>query len=262
MSNILLNKNSSLRIYIFKIHIIVLGDFMIIFYKKRILFINLIIFLSILFCSINMSQNCKSISTSSLPAANHTIILDAGHGYPDGGAVSADGTLESELNLKIVEKLQNLLESSNCTVILTRSDENGIYESNANSIREKKISDMKNRVMIANDSNADIFVSIHMNKIPQTQYSGYQSFYKNKDEKSKNLANNIQKNLNYFIDKNNNREIQSISNIYITKKVEIPLAIIECGFLSNINEASKLKDENYQDLLAWSIYTGILDYFD
>ena len=185
-----------------------------------------------------------------------------GIGYPDEGAISKDGTSESSINLDIVLKLQGLLEQSGCEVILTRSDENGIYESNANSIREKKISDMKNRVTIGNDSNAEIFVSIHMNKIPQTKYSGYQSFYKNNDEKSKHLANSIQKNLNYFIEKNNNREIKSISNIYITKKVEIPLTIIECGFLSNVDEVSKLKDDNYQDLLAWSIYAGILDYFN
>ena len=168
---------------------------MIIFYRKRILFINSIILFSILFFSINFTLKDETILTSSIPSANHVVIIDAGHGYPDGGATSKDGTIESEINLKVAQKLQNLLEASNCTVILTRSDENGIYESNADSIREKKISDMKNRAEIANNSNAEIFVSIHMNKLPQTQYSGWQSFYKNTDEKSKKLANCIQNNL-------------------------------------------------------------------
>lgn len=235
---------------------------MIIFNKKRILFINLIILFSILFCTLNIVIPSNTLFVSSVPISNHTVILDAGHGYPDGGAVSADGTVESEINLKIVQKLQNLLEASNCTVILTRSDENGIYESSSSSIREKKISDMKNRSNIANYSNAEIFVSIHMNKLPQTQYSGWQSFYKNEDEQSKFLANCIQKNLNNFIDKNNHREIKSIHNIYLTKNVQIPLVIIECGFLSNQEEAILLKTEKYQDLLAWSIYTGILDFFE
>lgn len=235
---------------------------MIVLYKKRILFLNLIVILSIFFCSINFSRNSNTMYTSSNPVSNHTIILDAGHGFPDGGAVSVDGTIESQLNLKIVQKLQNLLEASNCTVILTRSDENGIYEPSSNTIREKKVSDMKKRVEIANHSNAEIFVSIHMNKLPQTKYDGWQSFYKNSDEESIKLANSIQKNLNYFIDKNNNREIKSISEIYLTQHVEIPLVIIECGFLSNIEENELLKSDEYQNLLAWSIYTGVLDYFN
>ena len=236
---------------------------MIIFYKKRILFLNMIILFSVFFYAITTPFYKKeSTHTSSVPVSNHTIILDAGHGYPDGGAVATDGTIESEINLNVVLKLQKLLEASNCTVILTRSDENGIYETDTNTIREKKVSDMKNRVKIANSSNAEIFVSIHMNKLSQTQYSGWQSFYKNTDEPSKKLANSIQNNLNYFIDSNNHREIKSINKIYLTEHVEIPLAIIECGFLSNDNETSLLKTDEYQDLLAWSIYTGILDYFN
>ena len=235
---------------------------MIILYKKKLIFLILMIIFPIFICAIYTSFNPESISASSLPVSNHTIILDAGHGYPDGGAVASDGTIESELNLNIVLKLQQLLEASNCTVILTRSDENGIYETTSTTIREKKVSDMKNRVEIANTSNAEAFISIHMNKLPQTQYSGFQSFYKNDDEQSKKLANNIQKNLNHFIDENNHREIKSISSIYLVKHVEIPLAIIECGFLSNTQETEKLKTESYQDLLAWSIYTGIFDYFN
>ena len=115
---------------------------------------------------------------------------------PDGGAESKDGTYESTINLSIAQKLQKLLESSSCTVILTRSDENGIYELDAQSIREKKISDMKNRTDIGNNSSAEIFVSIHLNKIPSEKYSGWQTFYQSENENSLNLANKIQENLN------------------------------------------------------------------
>ena len=163
--------------------------------------------------------------------------------------------------MDIVLKLQNLLESSNCTVILTRSDENGIYESRADTIREQKVSDMKNRVEIANNSNADMFISIHMNKIEQTQYSGWQTFYKNDDENSKEIAQNIQTSLNYFLKNENSRKIKSISGIYLTKNVDIPLVLVECGFLSNSDETNLLKTDSYQDELAWSIYIGIMDYF-
>ena len=232
---------------------------MIILSKKKILICNIIfVFVFLIY---NFSLKKDYVPTSSIPSANHTIVIDAGHGTPDGGAVASDGTTESEINLKVALKLQNLLESSNCTVILTRSDENGIYEGDCKSIREKKVSDMKNRVKIGNLSDAEIFVSIHMNKLPQTQYSGWQTFYKNTDENSKKLAEYIQNNLNYFIDKNNNREIKSINNIYLTKNIEIPLVIVECGFLSNINESKSLQKDEYQNLLAWSIYSGIQDYF-
>lgn len=161
---------------------------MIILNKKRLIFINLSIVLSIFFYSFSFSNFKKTELVSSTPVSNHTIILDAGHGFPDGGATGNDGSVESEINLSLVLKLQNLLESANCTVILTRSNENGIYETSSDTIRSQKISDMKNRVKIANNSNADMFISIHMNKLEQSQYSGWQTFYKNKDEKSKEIA--------------------------------------------------------------------------
>lgn len=233
---------------------------MFIFSKKRMIFINLSIVISILIYSLSSNTFSKVQLASSTPISNHTIIIDAGHGSPDGGATGLDGSIESDLNLSIVLKLQNLLESSNCTVILTRSDENGIYETDSNTIREKKISDMKNRVNIANNSNAEIFVSIHMNKLEQTQYSGWQTFYKNQDEKSRQIAERIQLSLNNFIKKPNSREIKSISGIYLTKNVEIPLVLVECGFLSNAEENKLLQTDSYQNELAWSIYIGLMDY--
>lgn len=233
---------------------------MFIFSKKRMIFINLSIVISILIYSLSSNTFSKVQLASSTPISNHTIIIDAGHGSPDGGATGLDGSIESDLNLDIVLKLQNLLESSNCTVILTRSDENGIYEADSNTIREKKVSDMKNRVNIANNSNAEIFVSIHMNKLEQTQYSGWQTFYKNQDEKSRQIAERIQLSLNNFIKKPNSREIKSISGIYLTKNVEIPLVLVECGFLSNAEENKLLQTDSYQNELAWSIYIGLMDY--
>ena len=167
---------------------------MILLNKKRILFITSSILCSIISCDFVNQKLIKSQQVSSTPVSSHVVILDAGHGNPDGGATNSNGEIiESDLNLQITLKLQNLLESANCTVVLTRSDENGIYEAEASSIREKKISDMKNRVKIANDSEADILVSIHMNKLEQTQYSGWQTFYKKDDEQSKSLAQKIQR---------------------------------------------------------------------
>ena len=163
--------------------------------------------------------------------------------------------------LKIALKVQNLLEEAGSTVILTRSDENGIYEEESNTLREKKVSDIKNRVKIGNESSADIFVSIHLNKIPQQQYWGWQTFFKNGNEESKKLAESLQNGLNQTIQKENKRESLKINNIYIVDHVEIPIAIVECGFLSNEEEEKLLQTEEYQNKLAWGIYVGIMDYF-
>ncbi len=183
-------------------------------------------------------------------------------GKPDEGAESSNGITEAETNLKITLKIQKLLEQSGCTVILTRSDENAIYSLDSNTLREKKISDIHNRVQIGNSSSADIFVSIHLNKIPQTQYSGWQCFYQSKSEDSQKLAKSLQKNLNTAIQKENKRVAMKLDNVYIVKNVEIPLSIVECGFLSNPQEEKDLLDDTYQDKLAWGIYNGIIEYFN
>ena len=173
----------------------------------------------------------------------------------------AHGTTEAETNLKIALKLQNLLEQSGATVILTRSDENSIYDLDSKTLRQKKISDIHNRVKIGNESQADIFVSIHLNKIPEEQYWGWQCFYKNGDELSIKLAKTIQDNLNEAIQKENKRVPMKLDTVYIMKHVEIPISIIECGFLSNPEEEKQLLEDSYQDRLAWGVYNGIIDYF-
>ena len=185
-----------------------------------------------------------------------------GHGKPDEGAQSSTGTTEAATNLKIALKLQNLLEQSGTIVILTRSDENAIYDIEAKTLKQKKISDIHNRVKIGNTSSADIFVSVHLNKIPQSQYSGWQTFYKKNNEDSKRLATCLQNNLNEAIQKENKRVPLQIDNVYIVKKVEIPISIVECGFLSNPEEEKNLQDDAYQDRLSWGIYNGIMSYFE
>ena len=177
------------------------------------------------------------------------------------GAESSNGTTEAETNLKITLKVQNLLEQSGCTVILTRSDENAIYDLDSKTLKQKKISDIRNRVKIGNEASADIFVSVHLNKIPQSQYYGWQCFYKSGDEQSTKLAKSLQSNLNKSIQKENNRVAMKIDNVYIIKHVEIPTSIVECGFLSNPEEERQLLNDEYQNKIAWGIYNGIIEYF-
>lgn len=233
---------------------------MIVLNKKKIRLTILIVFVLVFGVAI-LNDNKESVPTVSLPVSGKTIVIDAGHGKPDEGAQSSRGTTEAETNLKIALKLQNLLEQSGSSVVLTRSDENAIYDLDAKTLKEKKISDIHNRVKIGNESSADIFVSIHLNKIPQQQYNGWQTFYNAESQDGQKLAVSIQNNLNNAIQKENNRVAKSIENIYIIKHVEIPITIVECGFLSNPEEEQKLLEDEYQNRLAWGIYNGIVDYF-
>ena len=238
---------------------------MFVFRKKRIIALVSLICVVLIAGTIRVTNNTKekeeTVETVSLPVSNKVIVIDAGHGSPDEGAENKDGLTEAAINLKIALKVQNLLEQSGCTVILTRSDENGIYDEKSNTIKQMKVSDIKNRVKIGNESSADIFVSIHLNKIPQSQYYGWQTFYKNGNEDSINLATSIQNGLNEAIKRENKRIPLKISGIYIVDHVEIPLSIVECGFLSNPEEAELLQQDEYQNQLAWGIYIGIINYF-
>lgn len=236
---------------------------MIVLHKKRLIVTSILLFVvvfSSLLATNKMKEN-ETVETVSLPVSNKVIVLDAGHGVPDEGAQSSRGTTEAQTNLKIALKVQNLLEQSGATVILTRSDENGIYDIDKTTLKEKKISDIRNRVKIGNESSADVFVSIHLNKIPQQQYYGWQCFFKEGNEQSTKLAKSLQNNLNEAIQKENKRVAMKLDTVYIMKHVEIPTSIVECGFLSNPEEEQQLLTDEYQDKLAWGIYNGIIDYF-
>lgn len=233
---------------------------MLVFSKKKIVIIIFLIFLIASILSIQQ-EKYDVAQVSAIPISEKVVIIDAGHGKPDGGAESNTGIIEEEINLKIALNLQKLLEQSGYIVVLTRSDENGIYDLESKSIKEKKVSDLRNRVEIGNNSNAEIFISIHLNKIEQEKYSGYQTFYQKDNELSKELAFFIQDNLNFAIQKENKRDILPLTGKYIMDNVKIPTVTVECGFLSNLEEAELLKSDDYQMKLAWGIYLGIMDYF-
>lgn len=235
---------------------------MIILSKKRLVFVTSAICLSLLMFMLKDSlYKTETLETVNLPVSNKVIVIDARTSeFQMNGAESSNGTTEAETNLKIALKVQSLLEQSGATVILTRSDENAIYDIDSKTLKQKKISDIHNRVKIGNESSADIFVSIHLNKIPQQQYSGWQTFYQEGNEKSINLAKSIQANLNDSIQKENKRVAMKINNIYIMKHVEIPTTIVECGFLSNPDEAMRLTTDDYQRKLVKQITESVMEY--
>ena len=198
-----------------------------------------------------------------MPITNKTIIVDAGHGGIDPGSMTDDQSVkEKDVNLKITKKVKELLEASGAMVILTRNDDTSLYTEQAGkTIRQKYNENLKNRKKIIQESSADMFISIHLNKFQESKYYGAQTFYPAGKEDDKQLATYIQGELKRVVDKTNNRKIKSTNDIYLIKDNEIPSTLIECGFLSNDKEAKLLNDEEYQDQIAWAIYVGIQKYF-
>lgn len=237
---------------------------MIILTKKDMLFYSIMFVILVLaiFTPITAKKYSEDFINTTAELEQVTIVVDAGHGEPDGGAVSENGIKESDLNLQIAEKLKVKLENENFKVVMTRENENNVADLAVqnSSIREIKTADLNNRVKIANESNATLLVSIHMNKFQDSKYRGWQTFYSQSSEKGKKLAESIQESIKGNVQIENNRTALKIDGIKIIDKSVIPAVIIECGFLSNYEECELLQDDGYQDKLAEGIKIGIEKY--
>lgn len=193
--------------------------------------------------------------------SSQTIILDAGHGGLDGGAIGIDGTVEKEINLQITQKLKAVLELYGYNVIMTRSDDGSIHDSQAHSTREQKISDIHNREKIITEHPDALFISIHQNHFSQSSVHGTQVFYSGNNALSPVLAQNIQDAIVSHLQPDNKRLIKkSGTEIYLLYHSKIPSVMVECGFMSNRNDMTDLKNQDYQRVLAFSIADGITNY--
>lgn len=193
------------------------------------------------------------------------IVLDAGHGGLDGGAVGYDGIVEKDINLKITLAVRDYLRMSGFDVTMTRENDISIHDNSANTVKEKKTSDLHNRMKIMEEVNNkrpdSVFISVHQNKFTQQKYSGAQVFYSDNYEDSKALADCLQKSIVSNLQEDNKREIKPAgSAIFLLDKAKSTAVMIECGFLSNPDEARLLNSEEYQKQMAFSIFCGILDY--
>ncbi len=230
-------------------------------YMKHIIF-GIVSFV-LMFVAIFEIKSASEDTMKYMPVTNKVIILDAGHGGIDPGKLSNDKLIqEKNVNLAITLKLRELLESSGAVVVLTREDDSSLYtEDGTKTIRQKYNENLKNRKKIIQESNANMFVSIHSNAFTESKYYGAQTFYPKGKEDSCELSKTIQNELKRVVDNTNNREIKATEDIYVLKDNEIPSVLIECGFLSNDKEAKLLNDEAYQEKIAWAIYVGIQKYF-
>lgn len=195
-------------------------------------------------------------SASATPTDPVRILVDPGHGGDDGGAVAADGTLEKDLNLSVSLSLRDLLRVMGFSVTMTRETDTMVNAS-GDTMRQRKVSDMKNRLAMTQD--ADLVVSIHQNKFTQPQYYGTQIFYSVNHTGSLPLAEAVRGSVVSLLQPNNTRELKKgDSNVYLLDNIQIPMVLVECGFLSNEAELKKLKDETYQRQLAFAVMGGVL----
>lgn len=201
----------------------------------------------------------EAVETSvSAPTGKTVWVIDAGHGGEDGGAVAADGSKESDMNLAIARRLDALLIFLGEETRMTRAEDISIHDASASTLREKKRSDLENRVGLVNSTQGAILVSIHQNSLPSSkQTHGAQVFY-GKKEGSDEVANAVQLALNQTVNAGNEKTEKAIdASIFLMKNVTAPAILIECGFLSNENETALLKSGEYQQRLAVVIASGL-----
>ena len=197
--------------------------------------------------------------TEAVAPSSYTVVLDAGHGGEDGGAVSAAGITEKELNLQISLQITAFLRAAGVNVVLTREDDRLLYDRTQNYQGRKKALDLAARRAIAEKTENCVFVSIHMNAYPLSQYRGLQVWYSPNHPHSRALAECLQTKVQESLQPENDRRIKSAtSSIYLLHHLECPAILVECGFLSNPEEAEKLSSPAYQRQLAFVLALSIL----
>lgn len=193
-----------------------------------------------------------------LPLSGKVIILDPGHGGPDGGA-AIKGVVEKDIALSISKMLRDYLQEQGALVLMTREEDEDLA-GEVEGYRARKRADLKKRVDFINNSDADIYISVHLNSFTSSKYKGAQTFYTLRYKENKDLAKFIQSELRDNME-NTDRETKSIDHVYVMKYAKKPGALVEAGFLSNAKEREDLTDSTYQTQIAASIYRGIMRYF-
>lgn len=234
--------------------------------KVRVFKINLYMLcgavILVFFISFSAFQLFSALSPASAKILEeNTIILDAGHGGVDGGAVGKNGCLEKDVNLSICLYLRDILTVNGYRVIMTRESDVSTNDEGLKKISQIKTSDLKNRLKLIESYDGAIALVIHQNEFGEEKYHGAQMFYGRKNEESKPLAEAIQKSFVTMLQPDNTRQIKpSTKSVYIVNNAKNPIVLVECGFISNYEEAKNLSDEEYQKKVAFTIFNGLVEY--
>ncbi len=228
--------------------------------KRRLKIISFIVGLFVLFFVLQYDfVEDDSLSAWNLPLSGKIILLDPGHGGPDGGAGTGQ-TLEKDIALEITKKVRDYLQMQGALVIMTRETDTDLAASDTRGYSRRKVEDLKTRLKMINEGDNDFFVSIHLNAIPSSRWSGAQTFYAPQYKENAEAAKFIQDELRTNL-QNTTRRAKPINNVYILKNAKKPGVLVEVGFLSNPAEKEKLKKDSYQEKIAVSIYQGITRYY-
>lgn len=200
------------------------------------------------------------ISENSSIGGRKCVIIDAGHGGEDGGATSYTGVLESKINLEIAIRLEDLFHLIGVDTVMIRDTDRSVY-TDGNTLAAKKVSDLKQRVKIVNETENSILVSIHQNHFSDSRYSGAQIFYANAND-SDQLARELQALIVQTLDPDNNRQSKPADGVYLMQHIKKTGILIECGFISNPEEEAKLRSEEYQKRLCCVFASAISNYLD
>lgn len=213
-----------------------------------------------LFLVIPFTGNTALTAFSKGVTVRNCVILDAGHGGVDGGAISCTGISESSINLEIALRLNDLMHLLGMRTIMIRDDDRSVY-TEGKTIATKKISDIRNRVRIVNETPNALLVSIHQNNFSDPKYYGAQVFYNNKFN-SREIALQLQSAFRENLDITNKRQPQNSSGVYLMEHINCPGVLIECGFLSNVKEEAMLRDDTYQKKICSIVATTVSKYLN
>lgn len=192
--------------------------------------------------------------------AQPVILIDPGHGGVDGGAVGITGAVEKDINLQIALRLRDVLTRAGFVVIMTREDDRSIHDSSAQTVREQKVSDLRNRLAMTELYPDSVLISIHQNTLSDSSVKGAQVFFSPNAQSSRQLAQCVQDSFNAQLNDRSKEIKQAGKNLYLFYYAKNTAILAECGFLSNSDEESHLRTEEYQDKIVFAIYKGLLEY--
>ncbi len=227
-------------------------------------FLFLLLFLAVGYVVFRLSGTFASPANAATVAPDRPlVILDAGHGGEDGGAVGDNGVYEKDLNLTLALLLADMLRAADVDVLLTRTEDKLLYREEENIRGHRKEYDLRNRLKIAEGHSGALFISLHMNTFPQKKYSGLQVYYAQRTDGSRALASCIQRAVAATLQPDNDRQIKEAdSSIYLLDSAVCRAVLVECGFLSNPVECRLLSEKEYQRRLCFSLFCGIMEYIN
>jgi N-acetylmuramoyl-L-alanine amidase len=235
------------------------GEERILLKRKTIFWLGALMIVLALF-TYKIPADNESWSTWSLPLSGKIIAIDAGHGGPDGGAESKEGLIEKNVTLPISMYLRDFLQEAGAVVVMTRETDTDLANPGTKGWSKRKTEDLMRRAKLIKEKEADLLISIHLNAIPSPRWSGAQTFYSPTLKSSGQVAHLIQDEIKRVIN-NTDRIAKKSDDIFILRTAECPAALVEVGFLSNVQEAKRMASLQYQKQMANAIYQGILRYY-